>query len=78
MKRSEVKKAMYDAFCKPVPYHDDGGIQLIWQIENVLKAAEKFMIPNCFIQSGFEDEPTEVDLILDTIGQDVECKWEEE
>ncbi len=41
MKRSEMLNIIYKAFCKRVPYHDDGGTQLGWQVENVLKAIEQ-------------------------------------
>ncbi len=40
MKRSEMFKIIHDAIMKPIPYNDDGGLQLQIQTMNVLKAIE--------------------------------------
>jgi len=36
MKRSEMFKIMLDSYTKDVPYHDDGGIQLMQKIDRML------------------------------------------
>lgn len=41
MKRSEVFKVIFEAMMKPVPYHNDGGFQLMMSAENVLIALEE-------------------------------------
>ena len=44
MKRSEMFKILIEALCKPIPYHDDGGIQMCWQVEHILTAMENSII----------------------------------
>lgn len=34
-------KIIYQASCIEVPHHDDGGVQLGWRVENILKAIEE-------------------------------------
>lgn len=41
MKRSEMFKLIYDKMCEPLSYHDDGGIQLAWQVERILNTIEE-------------------------------------
>jgi len=33
-------KIMLESYCKPVPYHDDGGIQLSWKLVRLLDDME--------------------------------------
>ena len=40
MKRSEMINIMMESYCKEIPYHDDGGIQLMWKIDRLLKDME--------------------------------------
>jgi len=67
MKRSEMHNIIFEAFCKPVAYNDDGGLQLIWQTENVLKAIEEAgMLPP---EHSWTDENGDYHSVL---------KWESE
>ena len=40
MKRSDMLRLMLESYCKDVPYHDDGGLQLQWKLIRLLEDME--------------------------------------
>ena len=68
MKRSEMMKIMLDSYCEEVPYHDDGGIQLMLRLDRLLNVMEKSgMLP-----------PPQRPIQFDTVEDEILCRWENE
>lgn len=64
MKRSEMLNLMLESYCKDIPYHDDGGLQLQWKITRLLDDMENagmlppmLPIPEHAFQANHEWEP---------------------
>lgn len=62
MKRSEMIKLMLESYCKPVPYHDEGGVQLMWKLDRLLEDMEEAGMLPPGIDFGIRNTYGEVEL----------------
>ena len=56
MKKSEMLNVMLRSYTKPVPYHDDGGIQLQWKLIRLLEDMVKAGMLPPDVGVGEEDD----------------------
>ena len=77
MKKTKMLQIMLDSFTKPVPYHDDGGIQLSWQLTRLLDdmILEGILPPITNMQTNEIIPKKEIESMLNEL--DLSSKWEE-